>query len=839
MSKKSYIVVTGKTQNQLLHKYIEDGVRKQELVNFQPVRGYECAEETEWKTVYGKNLYVRRFDNMEQCKEWTADNNGIFRIYGDIKNEIGFITETYSGDVPVQKSMMNIYNLDIEVYCGTTGFPKATNPENYINAITLQNMVTNQYYVFSLKDYTPTKPNVHYEKCTDESNLLVQLIDFFNRNDIDIITGWNIEFFDIPYIHDRMCMLLGENEFKKLSPVRKVRKNTKTVNNKELVTWDIQGIINWDYYLLYDKFTFDNKESYTLDFISNYELGQEKTKFKEEFGDLNTLYNDNFEKFIEYNIRDVELVYLLDQKLKFIDIALAYTYMMKCDAENIFGTLYPWDAFLYNELYHKHILCNPKRGASAMEFMGGYVREPDKGMHDWITVYDIVSSYPNQIISSNMSPETVISRQIVDEDEELQGILEKFHSIEKCIEVDKMAEITPILQKKNMTYTSNGQFFSTVKQGFIPEVVQRVFKERVAVKGLIKAAKEKGDRAEIEYLESRSQVLKIALNSLYGAISAPYFRWFDIRIATAVTYQGQLCARGAGTYLNENLELPWKYSDTDSLFFSLKEIVEQRFGDQQPDKETIVKFLLKYQDKILQPCIDEFFDKLAANMNQHQATIKMEHECIADVAIFVEKKKYVMHQLYKEGEWFIDKPKLKVKGIEIVRSSTPQVVRDKLKTAVAMIFDTMDNDALITFIEGFKKEFYQMSFEQISSPRGVKFGTIDSKTNEYREYSLESKGLPIQVRAAFIYNQCLEKWKLDKYVPIGDGSKIRFCYIKKPNKVGSDVIACIDKMPPEIKSQFQIDYPTQWAKTFVAPLTKIFECIGWNFSKTNSLEAFF
>ena len=651
--------------------------------------------------------------------------------------------------------------------------------------------------------------------------------------EIDIITGWNLSF-DIPYMIIRTTMLLGEDYAKRFSPNRKIKKESKIVNKRETVDYSIMGIIILDYLELYKKFVFDNRENYTLKYISTYELGDTKIEYA---GDLNSLYDNDFDLFIQYNKKDVELIQLLDNKLKFIDIAIAYSFDMKCTLDNIFGTVVPWDSLLYCRLYHKSILVPPNKSAISEHYEGGFVKEPIKGMHYWVSIDDITSSYPNNCIQSNISSETIIND--ISKYPELIDIQHRYTGIDICADINNISEITNILKKYNVTFTANGQFFKRDKQGFIPEIVEEIFNGRMEIKKKIKKLKIERDKSsypveftnEIDYLENLSLIMKIKINSNYGFLASQYSRYYDLRLAAAITNQGQVCIKGAGKYLTEKYpDINLIYIDTDSLQYSLSTVVEKRFGTKLPDTETVTKFILKYHEKIIRPTLHEYFNKMSITLNTFKSTINMEHECIANKAIFLEKKKYVMSQIYKEGEWYLDKPKYKIKGIEIVRTSTPQVVRDSLRKTIDIIFTT-DNNTIIEFIDKFKKQFYKMSFEQIASPRGVKFS----------KYTIDSKGLPIQVRTSFVFNEALKKLNLtEKYKQIGDGSKIKFCYIKTPNMFNSDAIACLDKFPVEILEKIKIDYDTQWQKVFRNPLEKILNTIGWVFEENNrSMASFF
>ena len=499
---KSYINVYQKDKDTLVHSYVENGIRKVEDVHYQPILGVLKSKldgsKSEYHTIFNEPLTVNRFDSMSDAQQ--AKKSEEKDIYGDMQYPCMFITENYSGRLTPQKEYWNIYNIDIETYDidKIGGFPKPEKAEHQIVLITFQNMVTNVYYVFGLKEYTPTKKNVRYFKCNDELHLLRSIIDFFNRQKIDVITGWNLEGFDIPYIVNRITKLLGEDFAKRLSPINKIIKQEKMLNKKSQYVYNIVGIINWDYLTLYKKFTFDNRESYALNYIASYELGKEKLKYQEEYGNLNTLYEENYELFVNYNIMDCTLVYEIDIKIKFIDIAISYTHSMFCIPDGIFGTLQPWDSLIYHELYHSNILIPPTSKHDNEEYLGGYVKDPQRGMHKWISICDIVSSYPNQMISFNMSPETIVSDDIVLKTPELNNIKRKYASIESCIDISELKSITPILQNHNMTFTCNGQFFNRETQGFIPKLVEEAFNNRLDVKRQI--SKLKDEKHELEKL---------------------------------------------------------------------------------------------------------------------------------------------------------------------------------------------------------------------------------------------------------------------------------------------------------------------------------------------------
>ena len=581
----------------------------------------------------------------------------------------------------------------------------------------------------------------------------------------------------------------------------------------------------------YCKFNVKQAEEYLSDIIDTLSIEEllelEKTiDYTIDTPDITSLYKKDFETLITYNIQDVTLVFKLNNKFKFIELALSIMQLAKCKPESIFGTVQPWDCILYNELLKTKKLCPSVNRHDKQDFVGGYVQEIEPNFYKWLSVYDIVSSYPNQIISSNMSAETIIhDRELPDE---LRNIKQKFSSIETCLDVDSLEEIKPILEKYGVTFTSNRQFFRTDIDGFIASIYSKIFNKRLEAKTSIKKAKELNNKVLEDQATLLSYTLKILLNSGYGALANQHSRYFDIRIAEAITSDGQVCVRGCSEYVTNKLGIKVVASDTDSNFFNLEPIVKQRFGNNIPNDETVLKFLLKYNNKVLEPVINEFFDKLSSNLNMKRKTISMEPECIANSTIYVAKKRYIMSKLWEEGYTY-ESPKLKIKGVEIVRTSTPQWCRDKLKKAVNLIFETESNDILIDFINKCRIEFNTLPYETIAFPRGVQFS----------DYNLQSKSLPIAVRAAFIYNKFLKLKKLtDKYPLINNGDKIKFIFIEEPNVVGSNVIACSTKFPTEF-SMLNVDYKTQFNKSFLAPLENIFTSIGWVYEKINSLDEFF
>jgi DNA polymerase elongation subunit (family B) len=332
-------------------------------------------------------------------------------------------------------------------------------------------------------------------------------------------------------------------------------------------------------------------------------------------------------------------------------------------------------------------------------------------------------------------------------------------------------------------------------------------------------------------LDISQHALKILLNSGYGAMSNVWFRYFDIRMASAITLDGQVCKRGVGNYLEKKYPmLKNVYGDTDSCFITLDEIVKKRFGTEEPSKRKVLDFLLKFNETVLEPNIKAYFDEVLTAMNVREPVVFMEAECIADASIISGKKRYILNKVWDEGDDILDDPKQKVRGVEIIQTSTPEWVREKLREAVRLIFETGSNDRLMEHIADTRKAFFDQPFEKVAFTRSCNFSG----------YNADSKSLPIQVRASFMYNMALERFGLtDNYVPIHDGDKVKYCYTKTPNPLGSNVFGMMDKFPDELRTVFVPDYETQFEKTFENPMTKLLTSIGWSYARKSSMEDLF
>ena len=672
----------------------------------------------------------------------------------------------------------------------------------------------------------------------------------WDKESPDIVTGWNIETFDIPYLVNRAKRLFDEkkNPFRLLSPWKKIHAYTLFgMGGKELQAYNIIGVETLDYLQMYRKFTYTNQESYRLDHIAFVELGERKLDYSEQ-GSLHLLYKNDYQKFIEYNIKDVELVEELDSKLKLLEMLVALAYLCKVNYGNTFGQVRMWDTLIFNNLLRKNIVIPPKKHSSkSSNFEGAFVKEPIIGIHEWVVNFDLNSLYPHLIMQYNLSPETLITdelpkelQKIKDDRPGVKGLLDQTQSLDG-------------LEKYNLTYTPNNEFYRKDVQGFLPEMMQNIYNDRVKYKKKMIATKKKLQKEKdpkekivlsklVSKYHNMQNNLKTTLNSAFGAMGNEHFRYFDQRIAEAVTTSGQLSIKWIekeiNRYLNEVLKPEEEKDyvvavDTDSVYICMDDLVKTVYGDTIDDKNKVVDFLDKVCSEQMEKIIDKSYQKLAEYVNAYDQKMVMKRENIADKALWTAKKRYIMNVYDAEGIRY-DEPQLKVMGIESVRSSTPAACKEKMKGIFNIIMNGTEEDA-INYIDKFREEFRTLEAEDIFFPRSVR-----GITKYHDAAQLYIKGSPIHVKGALIYNKLLKDKKLlNSYPTIKDGEKIKFAYLKKPNPVGDTVIAILNQLPEEFGLGEYIDYDLQFQKAFIEPMSSVMGAVGWNTEHISTLEDFF
>ena len=811
--------------NYIFERGIEDGVPFDDKHEFKPTLYIPTTTKTDWRTLENEPVGPVQWGTIKETREAMRKYEGVenMKIYGHTNYNYSYIAETYPKQVDYNFEHLKIMFLDIEVG-SEHGFPNPENAYEEVTAITIK--INDDIQVWGCSEFKNTQENITYNKCGDERQLLEQFVMYWQQNCPHVITGWNTKTFDTPYLVNRIRKILNETWVKKLSPWGFVREQKIFgMGGKEVQTYEIYGVSEIDYMDAYKKFTYTSQESYRLDHIAHVELGENKLDYS-EVNSLHELYRTDYQKFIEYNIQDVLLVDRLENKMKLLEMIISLAYLSKCNYTDVFAQTRMWDCIIYNHLLKEKVVIPQKskqRKGDAYE--GAYVKAPQKGRHKWIVSFDLNSLYPHLIMQYNISPETILGTW--QDDIGVEGLLNK--------EFD-----TSVWKEKNVTVTPNGSVYRKDKQGFLPKLMESMYNDRVTYKQLMLEEQKKGRNADPNKLSqyyNYQQNLKIALNSAYGAMGNQWFRYYDERNAEAVSVAGQLSVQWAenavNNYLNTTLGTVNKdyivAMDTDSLYVCLGDLVS-KVGI--TDDEKIVDFLDKACGRI-EGVIEESYKELAEYVNAYQQKMVMKREVIADTGIWTAKKHYILNVHDSEGVRY-EEPKLKIVGIEAIKSSTPQACRESLK-AIFNIIISGTEDEVISYIEKFKEKFFSLDMEKIAFPRSV------NGLKKYKDpASIYTKGTPIHVKGSLIYNYMLRSKKLTKKYPIiQEGEKVKFVYLKDPNPAGDKVISILNNLPKEFELEKYIDYDTQFNKAFVEPLKGVLDVIGWDTERRSSLDNFF
>jgi DNA polymerase elongation subunit (family B) len=816
--------------DKVLVRGYENGRPYQRRIDFMPTLFVNAKGKSKWQTLDGTYVDEVQPGSIRESRDFMKRYDGVqgFNVYGQTNYGLQYISDTYDYDINWDMEQLKVFTIDIETKT-EEGFPNIVTANEEILLITVKDLTSKRIITFGVGAFVHNRDDVVYINCASEQHLLKEFIIWWQQNYPDIITGWNTDFFDTPYLIRRMIRELGEALAKKISPWGMITERKTFIKGNEEIHYDVSGISQLDYLELYKKYTYSKQESYRLDYIAEQELGDKK---KENPGDtFRDFYTNHWQQFVEYNIHDVELVDRLEDKMRLIELHLTMAYQAKINYEDVYSQVRMWDAIIYNHLRKKNIVIPMKEHSGKSEqFEGAFVKDVQVGLHKWVVSFDLNSLYPHLIMQYNISPETLTHEKI-------------------SVTVDKLLnqEIdTSHAHKRDLTVTANGWCYRKDIKGFMPELMEQMYANRSKFKKQMLGVQQKYEhdkgnndlRKEISRLNNLQMAMKIALNSAYGAMGNQYFRYFDIRMAEGITTSGQLSiqwmANEFNRYLNKILKTEGKdfviAIDTDSIYLTLEELVEHFAGDK--DTNGKIKYMDKICEDIFQPFIDTTYQKLAEYMNAYSQKMIMKREVLADKGLWVAKKNYVLNVHNSEGVQYAT-PKQKVLGLAMVRSSTPAVIRKELKKSINVILDGSEK-VVQKYIADYKNEFLTYPVEAIAFPRGV------SGLKQYAGSPIYQKGTPIAVRAALLYNHYVKKFGIDKKYPlIREGDKIKFVYLRTPNPFHENVIAFLQELPKEFNLDSFIDYDTQFDKTFVEPLKTIIEPLNWRAEETASLEDFF
>ncbi len=831
----------------ILWRGYENGKRFSRRVPFKPTLYlFTPKKGGDFRSLVGnKQLYPHKFDSMSEAKNFIEQYKDVknFEIYGNTNYVAQFIQENYPEQINFDINHINIVSFDIEVDI-RDGYANIEEADKEITSIAYKSSKSNTYYLLGRKDYdknlttTGIKPEqIEFIKFDSELQLLKSFVELWSRDYPDVVTGWNVEYFDIQYIVTRIIRLCGEEVAKRLSPWKSFRKMTREVFGKVQSTYDISGVTIVDYMDAFKKFgyKYGPQESYKLDHIAYVVLGENKLDYS-EYGNLTALYDQNPQLYLDYNLKDTYLIQRMEDETSLLALVLTVAYGGGVNYSDAFGTVGIWETTIYRRLIKDKIVPTVKGnpGQRAGDLVGGYVKDPKPGMHPWVVSFDLNSLYPHLMLQYNMSPETYVNgrREFVTQDMVLN---DDFTNEDSSVSV-----------------AANGACFSNQKLGIIPEIIDEYYNNRKQIKKQMLAVEQQLEvetdsrekaklKKEMNQLHNSQMAIKISMNSLYGATANIYFLYYINDMAEAITTSGQLSIRYAqksvNAYLNKVLKTENKdyvvYIDTDSIYVNFGPLVKEVFGTMDISRKEGEEFLDKICQTKIEKVIEQGYEILAKRMGAYRNAMSMKREKITDRAIFIAKKRYIMNTLNSEGVHY-EKPKVSVTGVESVRSSTPEVCRNKMQDLFEVIMTNSEENTQ-KFIEDFKQEFRSLPVEDIAKTSGT------DDIDKYRDRNnLYRKGCPMHVRGCIMYNHFLQQKKLDKkYQKIQSGDKVKFVYLKVPNPIRENMISFPGVLPKEFALEQYIDYDTQFEKVFLSPVENILQALGWTTEKVNTIEDFF
>ena len=819
--------------NDFLVRGYENGKSFTTREQYSPTLFVPSKKRTKYKTLDGKYVQSIKPGTVRECREFYRTHGEVegFDIYGNNRYIYQYISDKYpEREIEFDISKIKLVTIDIEVK-SEKGFPTVQACDEEMLCITLQDYATKRILTFGVGPYHHNDPMVKYVQCNDEYDMLQHFIKFWSHDPPEVVTGWNCQLYDIAYLAKRITRVLGEKACKKLSPWGLVTHEEIYLQGRAHTVYDIGGVTVLDYLDLYRKFTYKAQESYKLDYIGEVELGKKKLDHS-EFDTFKDFYTKAWNKFVDYNIQDVRLVDALEEKMKLIELAVTMAFDAKVNFTDVFYQVRMWDMIIYNDLKRKGIVIPPKKDESKSEkYAGAYVKEPKPGIYDWVVSFDLNSLYPHLIMQYNISPETLLDERYPN------------------VSVDKLLnEEVDLSELEGVTVCPNGAMFTTEKQGFLPKLMDKIYSERVVFKKKMIKAKKKYEKTPTKELEREisrcnniQMAKKIQLNSAYGAIGNNYFRYYKLENAEAITLGGQFSIRWIENRMNKYMNKLLKTqevdyviaSDTDSIYLHMGPLVDAVYKGREKTIEGIVSFLDKICEVEFEKYISSSYEALANYVNAYEQKMFMKRETIAERGIWTAKKRYILNAWDIEGVRFAE-PKLKIMGIEAVKSSTPAPCREMIKKALTIIMSQTEDD-VIDYIAKMRSDFKKLEPSLIAFPRSC--NNVDKWESKF---SIYSKGTPIHVRGALLHNHYIKKNVLEsKYSYINNGDKIKFCYLSKPNPIRENVISFMGELPTELGLNNYIDYTLMFDKSFVEPLKAVLDAIGWSVERRATLESFF
>ena len=804
---------------------------------------YEKADRGEFQSIYG--------DRLTKVYKFKKDDNELFE--SDVAETTRVLVDTYSDSDELSKGHV-ILTYDIEVEM-ESGLPDTQKAENGITSIALHDSATNEYYVLVM-DKTGKMEEKKTKKALvlpfrDERDLLAKYLELYEMINPSIVTGWNIDYFDTPYLYNRIKRLLGERQANRLSPIG------ECFWSPYRQRFFMAGVSYLDYISLYKNYNYGELPNYRLDTIGTIELGKGKIEYQ---GNLDQLFRDDIEKFIEYNLVDVEIVVELDKKLQFIDLCRGI-----CHAGHV-----PYEDFVYSSKYlegalltylRRRNLVAPNKPSDRRErmealkergddkFIGAYVKDPIVGKYDWVYDLDLTSLYPSIIMTLNISPESKVGKiNNWDANKFIKGEVDTYTIGDDTITKENLRKY---LDDSKFSVSSNGVLYRTDSVGCIPGILDLWFQQRVEYKNEMKKYGKAGNKAKYAFFHKRQLVQKILLNSLYGVLGLPAFRFYDIDNAEAVTTTGQTVIKSTADMGNikYNKELGEKdldsniYIDTDSVFFSAVPLMDKRYPNwKEQDQDTIAGYVNVIAEE-MQDYLNDFYNILSKkifNVDKDKHRLEIKKEYVAKAGLWIAKKRYAQWIISDNG---VPVDKLDVKGLDVKRSSFPKAFQEIMSDVLISILRGQTEEEITEKVLTFKKSMTELDIKNIAKNSAVKNLTKYMPKGKRNLFSV-GKGTPAHVKAAIMYNDALKHFNAPfKHEPMRDGDKIKWVYLKE-NPLGLDGLGFFGYNDPKDVNNFLETY-TDHNKIFERELRKklqdFYDAIGWGevISEQKTAEKFF
>lgn len=708
------------------------------------------------------------------------------------------------------------------------------------------------------------KEGLILESVQTEFELISTFLRYYLEIRPTILTGWNIDYYDVPYLYNRIKKVAGDQYANSLSPINEV------IYLKHRNRYRIMGVSCLDYMALYKLFTYSEESSYSLESISQKELGRGKIQYE---GTLDHLYKTDPEKFIEYNLTDVDLVSSLDEKLKFLALARGICHKGHVPYEDVYFTTRYLDGACVTYMKRLGIVAPNRKlrdhSANSEEevsndFAGAYVKDPIPGLYEWIFDEDLASLYPSIIRSLNISPETKLGR-IENWDEVKEDFWNDGYSSAKCkFKSGATHKLIPVMEFRQWlldnkyTVSMIGVVYDNSRPGFIPSILETWMNEREENRALAKKYGKEGNKELAEFFDSRQHTNKIVNNSLYGALGAPGFRFHDLDNAESITLSGQAVTRHAERKGNEwftnqtGVEKDYViYVDTDSNYYSAKPIIELMESKLNKSLSYSEKIDVTYKtSQIVEKYINDSWSEFAKkhmNIDTHFFNIKQEY--VAESGLWIAKKRYAQKIISEKGVLISDLTKgvkewkLDVKGMDVIRSNFPKAFRELMSGILIDILNITDKEVVDSKIIQFREDIKTKPLLDIMFPVGVKEVTKwKVKKSKDQIFGDRLKGCPVHVKSALNYNDLVEYFENKSAQPITDGEKIKWTYLRT-NTYGLDSCALKGFEDPEQIVNFiqeHIDYEKIFDSALLNKLSDFYNSLGWGtVPKNDNLSNFF